>query len=166
MKNLISNIFILFILLITTSSCNGQKNISGNYTYSTECLGVELDGSVTLKAWGNGRNRADAVEQAKKNGVRDILFNGITEGKSDCNRSPLLLELNAQRKYEDYFNTFFADGGEYKNFVSLRDERIFDKLSRDKKGARESVTHGIVLRVLRSELKQKLISDGIIKTNK
>ena len=48
----------------------------------------------------------------------------------------------------------------------MDDERIFDKLSRDKKGARESVTHGIVLRVLRSELKQKLISDGIIKTNK
>jgi hypothetical protein len=166
MRNLISNILILFIVLVTTSGCIAQKNIAGNYTYSTECLGLELDGSVTLKAWGNGRNRADAVEQAKKNGVRDILFNGISEGKSDCNRAPLLLELNAQRKHEDYFNIFFADGGEYKNFVSLRDERIFDKISRDKKGARESITHGIVVRVLRSELKQKLITEGIIKTNK
>ena len=166
MKNKFINSLIIIFTIVITSSCIGQKNISGNYTYSTECLGVELDGSVTLKAWGNGRNRSDAVEQAKKNGVRDVLFNGISEGKSDCNRAPLLLELNAQRKYEDYFNTFFADGGEYKNFVSLKDERIFDKISRDKKGARESVTHGIVLRVLRSELKQKLISDGIIKSNK
>ncbi len=166
MKKLIIYSLILFKFLTTSYNCFGQKNIAGNYTYITECLGVELDGSATLKAWGNGRNRVDAVEQAKKNAVRDILFNGISEGKSDCNRAPLLLELNAQRKHEDYFNIFFADGGEYKNFVSLRDERIFDKISRDKKGARESITHGIVVRVLRSELKQKLITEGIIKTNK
>jgi hypothetical protein len=166
MKNKFTYLLILIFTIVFTINCTSQKKISGNYTYSTECLGVELDGSVTLKAWGNGRNRTDAVEQAKKNGVRDVLFYGISEGKTDCNRSPLLLELNAQRKYEDYFNTFFADGGEYKNFVSMKDERIFDKISRDKKKARESVTHGIVLRVLRSELKQKLISEGIIKTNK
>ena len=66
-------------------------------------------------------------------------------------------------KYEDYFNKFFADGGEFKNYISLRDERIFDKVSRDRKKARESVTNGLILRVLRSELKQKLIADGIIK---
>jgi hypothetical protein len=166
MKNKFLLTLSIIITIVSLTSCVGQKSIAGNYTYKTECLGTELDGSVTLKAWGNGRNRVDAVEQAKKNGTRDVLFSGITEGKSDCNRAPLLLELNAQTKYEDYFNVFFADGGEYKNFVSLRDERIFDKISRDKKGARESVTHGIVLRVLRSELKQKLIKDGIIKSNK
>ena len=75
----------------------------------------------------------------------------------------MIFEVNAQEKYEDYFNKFFADGGEFKNFISLRDERIFDKISRDKKKARESVTHGLIVRVLRTELKEKLIADGIIK---
>lgn len=140
-----------------------QKSTAGNYTYKTECLGVELDGSQTVKAWGNGRNRADAVEQAKKNAVRDIIFNGLTEGKQDCEKKPLIFEVNAKEKYEEYFNKFFADGGEYMNFISLRDERILDKISRDKKKARESVTNGLIVRVLRSELKKKLISDGIIK---
>ena len=37
--------------------------------FETECLGIEGDGSQTLRAWGTGRNRADAVEQAKKNAV-------------------------------------------------------------------------------------------------
>ncbi|MEY2631092.1 MAG: hypothetical protein RLZZ469_1990 [Bacteroidota bacterium] len=153
------------LLIILLSTCLGfsQKNIAGNYGYKTECLGVELDGSETVKAWGNGRNRSDAVEQAKKNALRDVIFFGLVEGKQDCKQKPLILEVNALEKYEDYFNKFFADGGEFRNYISLRDERIFDKVSRDRKKARESVTNGLILRVLRSELKQKLIADGIIK---
>ncbi len=156
---------VLAILIATFGiyTAQAQKSTAGNYKYKTECMGVELDGSATLKAWGNGRNRADAVEQAKKNAVRDVIFHGISEGKSECNSKPLIFEVNAEEKYEDYFNKFFADNGEFKNFISLRDERIFDKISRDKKGARESVTHGLIVRVLRAELKAKLIADGIIK---
>lgn len=154
---------LLIVSILTVSSAFAQKKIAGNYNYKTECMGIELDGSQTVKAWGNGRNRADAVEQAKKNAIKDILFNGISEGKQDCDKRPLLFEVNASEKYEDYFNAFFTDGGEYKNFISLRDERIGDKINRDRKKARGSVTNGFIVRVLRSELKKKLIADGIIK---
>ncbi len=140
-----------------------QDKLGGNYVYETECFGSELDGSITVKAWGNGRNKSDAVEQAKKNAVRDVIFKGIQNGKSDCSRAPLLLVSNAENKYQDYFFGFFADNGEYKNYISLKDERIFDKVKRDKKKARESVTHGVVVRVLVYNLKKKLIKDGIIK---
>ncbi len=153
----------LLALLLSISAIHAQKKIAGNYGYKTECLGVELDGSETVKAWGNGRNRSDAVEQAKKNALRDVIFFGLVEGKQDCKQKPLIFEVNAQEKYEDYFNKFFADGGEFKNFISLRDERILDKISRDKKKGRGSVTNGFIVRVLRSELKAKLIADGIIK---
>ena len=153
----------LWALMLTVWAGFAQKNIAGNYGYKTECMGVELDGSHTVKAWGNGRNRSDAVEQAKKNAVRDIIFFGLLEGKQDCKQKPLILEVNAQEKYEDYFNKFFADGGEYKNYISLRDERLLDKVSRDRKKGRGSVTNGFIVRVLRSELKEKLIADGIIK---
>ncbi len=156
-------IVLLFLFFIAISSCSSKKEVAGNYTYKSECMGVELDGSQTIKAWGNGRNRSDAVAQAKKNAVRDIIFFGISQGKSECNSRPLIFEVNAQEKYEDYFNRFFADQGEYKNFISLRDERIFDKVSRDRKDARESVTHGMIVRVLRNDLRSKLVTDGIIK---
>jgi hypothetical protein len=154
---------ILLLLLISTTSIFSQKKIAGNYGYKTECMGVEGDGSETVKAWGNGRNRSDAVEQAKKNAIRDIIFYGLIEGKQECKQRPLILEVNAQEKNEDYFNKFFADGGDFKNFISLKDERLYNKMSRDRKKGRESVTNGFIVRVLRSELKQKLIADGIIK---
>lgn len=144
------------------NDCYGQKSTSGYYNYKTECLGVELDGSQTLKAWGTGRNRPDAIEQAKKNAVRDVLFKGIMEGKQDCEKRPLVPEVNADKKYEDYFNKFFIDGGEYKNYISLKDERLGIRIIGDRKATREGVTFSVVVRVKRSELKQKLITDGIL----
>lgn len=153
----------LIVLALSATTLQAQKKIAGNYGYKTECMGVELDGSETVKAWGNGRNRSDAVEQAKKNAIRDIIFHGLVEGKQECKQRALLLEVNAEEKYEDYFNKFFADGGEFKNYISLRDERILDKVSRDRKKGRGSVTNGFIVRVLRSELKAKLIADGILK---
>jgi hypothetical protein len=143
--------------------CGGKKEIAGNYTYRTECLGSELDGSVTVKTWGNGRNRADAVEQAQKNAVYDVLFKGITEGKSDCFPRPLVTEPNARLKHESYFNRFFRDGGDFRQFVSTEDERFGDRFGRNAKDSRHGYTYGIVVRVLRADLKEKMINEGIVK---
>lgn len=50
-----------------------------------------------------------------KNAVWTVIFDGIREGVAGCNMRPLVTEANARERYEDYFNTFFADGGDYKN---------------------------------------------------
>jgi uncharacterized lipoprotein NlpE involved in copper resistance len=159
MKNKIF-VALLCTIYLLLAGCSAQKKTAGNYTYKTECLGIEMDGSQTVKTWGNGKNRFDAIEQAKKNAVRDVLFNGILEGKSDCEKRPVVSEVNAQVKYETYFNKFFTDKGEYKDYISMKDTQLG---VREIKGARESVTIGVVVRVLRPELKQKMIADGILK---
>ena len=156
---------LLAVGTLTFTSCDPQKKIAGNYTYETECMGVEMDGSQTLKAWGSGKNRWDAVDQAKKNAVRDVLFKGIRNGKQECEVKPVIFEVNAQEKYEDYFNKFFADGGEYKNYVSMKDESIMPKITKDKKSAGSEVTEGVIVRVLRSDLKKKMIADKILHGN-
>ncbi|MEI7596368.1 MAG: hypothetical protein WCK02_11520 [Bacteroidota bacterium] len=160
-------IFILIVFtlgIVSFSGCKTKSKISGSYTHKTECMGVELDGSQTLKAWGSGRNRADAIEQAYKNAIRDVLFTGILEGKTECSVKPLVPEVNAQEKYEDYFNKFFADGGTYKEFVSEKDGSKYHievVKQREKSGSQEM--YGVVVRVLRAELKQKLKTDNILK---
>lgn len=165
MKTLVK-ITLVSLLLISPlyfTSCNPQKKIAGNYTYKTECMGQEGDGSQTVKAYGNGRNYFDACTQAKKNAVNDVLFKGIIDGRPGCDMKPVVPEVNAREKYEDYFNKFFADGGEFLNFVNLKDERIWKKLSRDRKGGTGSVSHSYIIRVLRPELKAKMKADGILK---
>lgn len=162
MKQYLKVLIPLLIFTLTISACRGQKraNVS-NYNFPTICMGTELDGTYTLKVWGNGRNASDALEQAKKNAVRDIIFKGITKGINECNPDPILLEPNSFSKYEEYFYTFFIDGGEYANYVTLKDEKFKNKLSRKFNGQSESVA--ALVRVDRRGLKQKLKQDNIYK---
>lgn len=160
---------ILYFLCLTSAFGCGKhvapaSKLGGNYTFETECMGSELDGSMTLKVFGKGNNNLDAVEQAKKNAVRDIIFKGIHQGVSDCSNSPLLLEPRAMERNEAYFAQFFQDKGPYAEFVTMQDERLSDKLTgREEKQARNAVSKAIVVRVLVFKLKNKLIKDGILR---
>ena len=96
----------LAVVAVVATSCGStQMKGAGNYSYETECMGVEGDGSQTVKGWGSGRNREDAVEQAKKNGLSSVLFEGIRSTKG-CNVKPVLFDSNIREKKEDYFNAF------------------------------------------------------------
>lgn len=161
-SRLMRNFGLFMLCLSLLTACNSSR-IAGNYNFETECLGVEMDGSQTVKAWGNGRNRFDATEQAKKEAVNDVIFNGILKGKQDCQVRPLVVEVNAREKYEDYFNVFFADNGRFLDFVSLKDARLGKKIKGDRFKSRSGITYGVILRVQRSELKKLLLNDGILK---
>ena len=147
-------IFIL-ILLVSYTETNAQ-----NYARtSVRCMGVELDGSQTLRVLGYGRNRADAKEQAKKNAVWAVIFDGVKDGVEGCNTRPLITEVNAKERYEDYFNIFFTDNGAYKEYVSVRDTKLRSGgRSKDKLG----YSYDITIRVLRPQLKARLKSDNLI----
>lgn len=151
------------VALLLLNSCRTTTLISSEsayMSYKTECLGTELDGSQTLRAWGKGKNRADAIEQAQKNAVRDVIFKGINSGSDECNTKPIIFEVNAQEKYEYYFNVFFVDGGEYKKYVSSKDENMTSRMVA-KSNTQENWS--VVVRVDRSGLRNRLINDGIIK---
>ena len=141
-----------------TSDLTAQRNSNiGYYTIESECLGSELDGSITLSSWGTGRNRFDAVDQAKKNALREVIFKGIRKGSPECNQRPLLPEVNAEMKYEDFFNRFFSDRtDDYKKFCSGKDERLDNKIFRRGMGDSKMVTYSVIVRVLRAELKDYL----------
>lgn len=148
---------LLIILSITGLDANAQTVYS---KYSVRCLGVELDGSQTLRVQGYGRNKNDAKEQAMKNAVYAVIFDGIRDGVEGCNMRPLVTEVNARERYEDYFDIFFSDKGAYKEYVSMRDTK---KRSADKAKDRIGYSYDLTVRVLRPELKARLKADNIIK---
>ena len=61
-----NKLYYLSFVFLLSYSVFSQSSTAGYINYKAECLGTELDGSMTLKAWGSGRNNSDAVEQAKK----------------------------------------------------------------------------------------------------
>lgn len=156
MKKIILLVFVFSFLLY---SCGSQKHESLEYfSLETECLGPELDGSQSLRAWGKGKKKNDAIEKAKKNALKDVLFNGIRKGKSGCNVIPLVVEVNAQQKYQDYFNKFFSKKRIYSKYVSNKN----NSLEEEHNGEYE-VVYGIQVSVLRNKLRDKLLKDRIIK---
>lgn len=152
----------LFLLMLTFIAVSGTAKAQDKVLYkeTVRCLNVELDGSETLRITGFGRNRRDAKEQAMKNSVYVVIFQGVKDGNKGCNMRPLIEETGAREKYEGYFDRFFADDGEYRNYVSLKDTRWGSKnKSKNKIGAAYEMT----VRVLRSQLKTRLQNDGIIR---
>ncbi len=150
------------ITLISTSCGSTQMKGAGNYNYETECVSVEGDGSQTVRGWGSGRNREDAVEQAKKNGLSSVLFEGI-RGNKGCNMKPILFDSNIREKKEDYFNAFFVDQGPYMEFITGEDgSDLHFSVVAGRKKAGDQVTYGVIIRVQRAKLKARMIQDGIL----
>lgn len=118
-----------------------------------------MDGKQTLRVWASGRNRTDAIEQAKKKAVYDVVFSGIQSGNGECNAYPVLDESNARKKYEDYFDLFFSDGGAYKAYVTTSNHK---KSSIVRLYGDGTQTLGIIVTVDRSALRKRLENDNII----
>jgi hypothetical protein len=154
----------LSIVATMVVSCSTpQMQVAGHYEHKTECIGVEGDGSQTVKGWGTGRNREDAIEQAKKNAVSDVLFKGIVGNNKGCNGKPVLFEVNIREKKEDYFNAFFADGGPYTEFITGEDgSDLHSSVVKGRGQAGDQELYGVIVRVQRAKLKAKMIQDGIM----
>ena len=132
---------------------------AGAFAQETECISKEMDGSLTVRVWGTGRNRTDALEQAKKQAVYDVLFKGITRGNTDYNMRPIMTEVNARQRYQDYFDIFFMDRGEYRKYISMEDKRAGS--TRTRRNYRD-VTVGTTVRVLVPQLRARLKEDGLL----
>jgi hypothetical protein len=150
-----------FFISLLISSLIYSQSAGADYNYSVRCLGLELDGTMTLESFGKGRNYLDATEQAKKNAVRAVIFEGIRAGSSECTRDPLILSRIAPVKYEEYFAAFFKDNGEYLKFVSMKDEKISNKIKRNVKKSEEFQQRKVVVIIDRLALKRKFQTDNI-----
>ena len=145
--------------LLVITACSEQKRLSSSYTYKTQCVGVDLDGSQTVLAFSDNRIKNEAIEEAKKNAVKDLLFNGITEGKPDCDVKPVLAEANALANHQEYFARFFVN--DFRSYVILLEERAGQK-AKDQKLKNVANSTGYVVRVNRPALRRRMLADGIL----
>jgi hypothetical protein len=143
---------VFFVSPVLGQVFNKQKKTASYYNVETECLEDKLDGSFVLNAWGKGSSKSEAIDQAKRNVLNDILFNGVNKG---CQMRPLIVEVNAASKYRSYVYAFFDK--EYKDFISI------EKSPKSLKKSRKQTSYGIKIRVKVEAIRQKLIEDNILK---
>lgn len=152
-------ITLLALVFLSISFSYGQinrklKKTGSHYQNKTSCIQDKMDGSFVLKAWGKGKDKTEALDQAKRNALNDVIFNGIRGGEF-CKFMPLVSEVQAKEKYSSYFYNFFQK--DYKNFIKIEDS------PKKRMKSKTATNYGFNVIVLREELKIKLKTDNIIK---
>mgnify|MGYP006928562090 CR=1 FL=1 len=156
----------LLVLTFFMVGCSSNTNLSETasyYTLESQCINSNDDGTLLLRVFGKGMNKASAREDAKKKAVKDVLFNGIKNGSINTNsylRKALVLDVNGQEKYKYFFEPFFKSNGEYSQYVEVVEDNTTSRLYSDGKTMKSI---GIIVRVDVSGLRKRLIEAGIIK---
>lgn len=130
------------------------KKTGSHYQNKTSCVQDKMDGSFVLKAWGKGKDKTEALDQAKRNALNDVIFNGIRGGEF-CKFMPLVSEVQAKEKYSSYFYEFFQKN--YNQYIKIEDS------PKKRMKSRTATNYGFNVIVMREKLKIKLKNDNIIK---
>ena len=145
-------LFILLALLLFGGCASVSKGIS-QVNPTLQYIGTHEDGSITVRVAATGRNYADALSNAQRFALKRTIFNGISVPGNTLLSRPLITEVNAEEKYESFFNSFFSNGGDYVGFVNSQDKRFgSDQMYKNKVSVRVMTT----IRIFRSDLKEYL----------
>ncbi len=168
MKKIIKKTSLLFIIILGFSvAVNAQKKKKADkdtekWRYEIECVSVGAQGSYLIKVWSYSKKSTIAINQAKKNAVHGIIFQGFTGSGSGCTQKPLTNNPALEQEKEVFFKDFFADGGKYMKFVSVTGDGSIAAEDRIKVGKEYKI--GVVVSVSKDELRKDLEAAGIIKS--
>jgi hypothetical protein len=114
---MIARLVVLILMISTWIACSPKLQTQYN-NQKTVCIGATEDNKQYVKGWGIGDSYETSLKNAKKNALSDVIFSGLTDGSKSCETKPLVSEVNARERYRSFFDAFFQDNGDYKNFIS------------------------------------------------
>ena len=145
--------------LVLVAGC-GAKRSQAFYDQPSQVLSAENNGTYVIRVQVRAKDAVVAFSEAQRKVVKEIIFDGVKSANSGISDlKPLCFDMNAQEKYEDYWNAFFSDNGPWKQFTSYKDRRTVT--TRYERDGRQMVETGTVT-VNRAGIKKKLQEDGII----
>jgi hypothetical protein len=169
-KSITRSILVVVLLISFSFSANAQrkKRIANEDTkewrYDVECEGVAKQGSKLVKVWSYSKKPKFAIEQAMKNAVHGIIFKGYSGGGSGCTPfEPLVADVETETKHQEFFDTFFQDGGEFRKYVTAAADGNIAPGDRLKVSKREYKI-GVVVNVTTGQLRKRLEKEGIIRS--
>ncbi|OFY22565.1 MAG: hypothetical protein A2W98_09415 [Bacteroidetes bacterium GWF2_33_38] len=162
--NRLSFIFILSLCTSLVTFAQAGKKADKDteaWRYEVECVSTGAAGTYLIKVWSYSKKPNVAIEQAKKNAVHGIIFKGFSGAGAGCTQKPLANSPALEEEKADFFTEFFTDGGKYMKFVSVTNDGAIQAGDVVKIGKEYKV--GVVVSVLKDNLRKDLESAGIIK---
>ncbi|GAA4938487.1 hypothetical protein GCM10023314_08870 [Algibacter agarivorans] len=161
-------IAILFIVLLgMTANAQWKKNKANEDTkiwrYDLECEGIAKQGSKLVKVWSYSKNPKHAISRGMKNAVHGVIFKGYAGGGQGCTSlKPLVKSVDTEEEFKEFFEAFFADGGEYLKYVSAATDGSIAPGDRLKVSKREYKI-GIIVNVQFEQLRKRLEKENIVR---
>lgn len=140
-----------------------KMEYNSKYNYEVATLAVGVDGTKLVKVWGYGKKAEDAIRHAKELGVACALFHGFPAGSNgSAAPTPAIIKSAAEPEaHQDYFDNFFAPGGQYLQYVNLSDNGPSSDRVKDKTTKMYKV--GVVMSIAYDELRKEMERQGIAK---
>ena len=162
----------LLIFLAIVCSCTQTSNLSSpqnsepdEFRYELEAQNTGIQGTYLLKVWTYAPDPNDAVRQAPKNAVHGVLFKGFPGANRVTGQQALIRDTKTEKEFQDYFSSFFQNGGPYQRYVSLTNSGSILPGGRLKIGEGENAEYkvGVIVSVNVADLRRHLEGDGIIE---
>jgi hypothetical protein len=159
MKTIRIIIALAFFAGCYADSALAQKK--GNFSignYEVQFIRTGVEGTILFKIFSYGKNYDKALENAKPDAVKAVIFKGIPG--SDLMR-PMVKEYEISTSQRQFFEDFFSSGY-YLNFVSISGDGSVDP--RDVlKIKRRQYKVGVIVSVQKNSLRKYLEEADIVK---
>ena len=160
-KMLMTAAWLLSLLMVSTTAWAGSKKKAekdtNQFRYEITCAGNAVQGTYLVKVYSYSRKAQVAEDQCRKNAVHGVIFKGYGGGDGCVAQRPLCNTPGAETAHEEYFRSFFADGGEFQKYASI----IAGTTEVTKVGKEYRV--GVTVSVRKDDLRKALEAAGVVR---
>lgn len=156
-KFLLSLLVVAMCMPVWAGAKKKADKDTNQFRYEIECAGNAIQGTYLVKVWTYSRKAAVAENQCRKNAVHGVIFKGYGGGQGCVSQRPMANTPGVETQYSEYFNRFFADGGEFQKYAS-----IMPGTTETVKVGKEYKV-GVVVSIRKDDLRRALEAAGIIK---
>lgn len=151
---------VLFLATVMMASvCMAKSSADKNteqWKYDIECAGVGAQGTYLVKVYSYSKSQAKAQKQAIKNAVHGVIFKGVMGKGRECNSQRPLAKADVASQHQDFFDRFFAEGGDYAKYASATGAPETSKIGKEYKV-------GVVVSVQKDQLRKDLEEAGVLR---
>lgn len=166
-KHIITTLLLVFLVSFSSQAqWKGKKAEKDTkiWRYDVECEGIAKQGAKLVKVWSYSKNPKHAISSSMRNAVHGIIFKGYAGGGQGCTpMQPLVKDVAKEAEFAEFFDAFFAEGGEYLKYVSAATDGSIAPGDRLKISKREYKI-GVVVNVMSDQLRKRLEKENIIRS--
>jgi hypothetical protein len=98
-------------------------NVTNKY-YTTECGSITVNGHIKFNIWNVKYGLKYSNNNARKEGIHAVLFTVLTGNNNCITQPPILNSQDERRSFIKIQKQFFANKGEWSNFVNSTSFRV------------------------------------------